>query len=431
MNETRAPEELRWPAPRADGAVRARVTIPGSKSMMSRALVLTAVSLGASSLAAPLIARDSALMVAGLSAMGTRVVTADDSLWTIHPRPPRGPATVDCGLAGTVMRFLPPLAATASGPITFDGDPYARKRPMGPLLRALTALGVSVDSGTNGLPFTINSSGRVTGREVTIDASTSSQFISGLLLSAPDFDSGLVLRHQGPPVPSAPHVRMTVDMLRAAGAAVDDSRPNVWEVEPGRLTGRAWQVEPDLSNAAPFLAAALVTGGEVTIAGWPARTSQPGDLLRELLTRLGGGVVLSQDGLRVTGTGAIHGIDADLSEAGELTPVLAALCALADSPSNLRGIGHLRGHETDRLAALATELNRLGGEASETADGLLIKPRPLTGAVVDTYDDHRMAQAAAVLGLAVPGIVLSDVACTSKTLPNFPRLWAELLGDRP
>ena len=394
--------------------------------------MLTAASIGASSLAAPLIARDSALMVAGLQAMGTLINTSDDALWMIRPRPLAGPATVDCGLAGTVMRFLPPLAGTATGPITFDGDDYARQRPMAPLLRALTALGVRVDdAGRGALPFTVTGTGRVTGGEVTIDSSASSQFLSGLLLSAPEYDRGLVVRHEGPPVPSSPHLRMTVDMLRTAGAAVDDSRPDVWEVEPGRLTGRGWQIEPDLSNAAPFLAAALVTGGTVTVPGWPLRTSQPGDLLRGLFTELGGRVTLGPDGLTVAGTGMLHGIDVDLSEAGELTPVVAALCALADSPSTLRGIGHLRGHETDRLAALTDQLNGLGGDVTADEDGLRIRPRRLRGGVFDTYADHRMAQAAAVVGLAVAGVELSDVACTSKTLPRFPLMWADLLGERP
>lgn len=391
--------------------------------------MLAASGLGASSLAYPLVARDSALMIAGLQAMGTRISTADDTLWTVYPQPLHGPASVDCGLAGTVMRFLPPLAATASGPISFDGDPYARRRPMGPLLQALTDLGVAVDYGrSQSLPFTVTGSTGAVGGEIAIDASASSQFVSGLLLSAPTYDRGVVIRHVGPPVPSQPHLRMTVDMLRAAGAAVDDSRPDVWEVEPGRLKGRAWQIEPDLSNAAPFLAAALITGGTVTIPGWPQHTSQPGDLLRGLLTELGGLVELRHDGLAVSGSGKIHGIDVDLSAAGELTPVIAALCALADSPSVLRGIAHLRGHETDRLASLAAELNRLGGDAIETEDGLRINPRPLHGGVFDTYDDHRMAHAAAVIGLAVSDVELSDVACTSKTLPEFPLMWDRLLG---
>ncbi|MGH8791045.1 MAG: 3-phosphoshikimate 1-carboxyvinyltransferase [Stackebrandtia sp.] len=432
MTDTRAPEAIRWPAPTAEAPVRASATVPGSKSMTARALVLSGASVGPSTLAEPLRARDTALMAAGLRAMGVKVGVGDDSLWTVHPRPLRGPSFIDCGLAGTVMRFLPPLAATAEGAVTFDGDPRARQRPMGPLLRGLSALGVSVDDGgREGLPFTLGGVGRVAGGEVVVDASKSSQLVSGLLLSAPDYERGIVLRHVGPPMPSAPHVRMTVDMLRAAGAAVDDSRPNVWEVEPGRMSGRAWDVEPDLSNAAPFLAAAMVTGGEVTVPGWPRHTSQPGHVLRELLADMGGRVVLSGDGLTVIGNGKVRGIDADLSEVGELTPVIAALCALADSPSTLRGIGHLRGHETDRLAALTAELNGLGGDVGQTEDGLRIRPRQLGGGVFDTYDDHRMAQAAAVIGLAVPGVELSDVACTSKTLPQFPRMWAELLGDRP
>jgi 3-phosphoshikimate 1-carboxyvinyltransferase len=399
--------------------------------MTARALVLSAAARTAGSLADPLAARDTALMAAALRALGIRVDTTNEALWTIEPRPLSGPATVDCGLAGTVMRFLPPLAALADGRVDFDGDPHARKRPMGPLLRALTALGVRLDGDRASLPFSILGSGRVTGGEVTVDASASSQLVSGLLLSAPRFDRGLVLRHVGPPVPSAPHLRMTVDMLRATGATVDDSRPDVWEVGPCLADGRGWDIEPDLSNAAPFLAAAVATGGTVTIPGWPARTSQPGDALRGLLDALGATVGFGPDGLTVAGTGTITGIDADLSEVGELTPVVAALCALADSPSRLSGIAHLRGHETDRLAALATELNRLGGDVAETDDGLRIRPRPLRAAVFDTYDDHRMAQAGAVLGLVVPGLELSDVACTSKTLPDFPDLWAALVGARP
>ncbi|HZE38108.1 MAG TPA: 3-phosphoshikimate 1-carboxyvinyltransferase [Stackebrandtia sp.] len=431
MSETRVPDAVRWGAPVASGAVDGRVGLPGSKSMTARALVLSAAARTAGSLADPLAARDTALMAAALRALGIRVDTTNEALWTIEPRPLSGPATVDCGLAGTVMRFLPPLAALADGRVDFDGDPHARKRPMGPLLRALTALGVRLDGDRASLPFSILGSGRVTGGEVTVDASASSQLVSGLLLSAPRFDRGLVLRHVGPPVPSAPHLRMTVDMLRATGATVDDSRPDVWEVGPCLADGRGWDIEPDLSNAAPFLAAAVATGGTVTIPGWPARTSQPGDALRGLLDALGATVGFGPDGLTVAGTGTITGIDADLSEVGELTPVVAALCALADSPSRLSGIAHLRGHETDRLAALATELNRLGGDVAETDDGLRIRPRPLRAAVFDTYDDHRMAQAGAVLGLVVPGLELSDVACTSKTLPDFPDLWAALVGARP
>jgi 3-phosphoshikimate 1-carboxyvinyltransferase len=335
---------------------------------------------------------------------------------------------VDVGLAGTVMRFMPPVAGLADGPVAFDGDPYARHRPLGPLVEALRSVGVRIDSADGGgLPLTVHGTGRVEGGEVTIDASASSQLVSGLLLAAPRFARGIVVRHVGPPVPSAPHLRMTVQMLRSAGAGVDAGTPDVWAVEPGRLLGRAWEIEPDLSGAAPFLAAALVTGGEVTVPGWPRSTTQPGDRLRELLTAMGGACVLTPAGLTVRGTGEVHGLDADLSDVGELTPVLVALAALADSPSKLRGIGHIRAHETDRVAALARELRALGSPVTELADGLEIGPAKLSGAPFETYADHRMAHAAAVIGLAVPDVRLSDIACTAKTMPEFPQLWAAMV----
>jgi 3-phosphoshikimate 1-carboxyvinyltransferase len=328
-----------------------------------------------------------------------------------------------------VMRFVPPVAALTDGPVTFDGDPRARARPLGPLVGALRSVGVQIDaSESGGLPLTVHGTGRVAGGEVTLDASASSQFVSGLLLAAARFERGIVVRHEGPPVPSAPHLRMTVQMLRAAGAGVDDSVRDTWVVEPGRLMGRGWDIEPDLSGAAPFLAAALVTGGRVTVPGWPKTTTQPGDMLRGLLTVMGGQCTVGTDGLTAQGTGVIHGLDADLSQVSELTMVLVALAALADSPSRFTGIAHIRGHETDRLAALVRELTAVGAEVTELPDGLAIKPRPLHGTRFETYDDHRMAHAGAVLGLAVPGIELSDVACTAKTMPGFPALWERMVG---
>jgi len=421
------PKLVPWAAPTAAGPVLASVRLPGSKSMTARALVLAAVSVGPSTLRAPLRARDTELMAAGLRAMGTYVSTVDDDRWVVRPRPMYGPATVNVGIAGTVMRFLPPAAGLAEGPVTFDGAPRARSRPLGPLVGALRAVGVRIDTDTGGLPLTVRGVGSVAGGEVTIDASASSQLVSGLLLAAADFDRGIVVRHEGPPVPSAPHLRMTVQMLRAVGAGVDDATPDVWAVEPGRLVGRAWDIEPDLSGAAPFLAAALVTGGTVTVLGWPRTTTQPGDQLRSLLQAMGGEWTLGTEGLTFRGTGAIHGIDEDLSAVSELAPVIAALAALADSPSRLRGIAHMRGHETDRLAALARELAGLGGDAEETADGLAIRPKTLRAGVFETYDDHRLAHAAAVIGLAVPGIELSDIGCTAKTLPEFPALWTSMV----
>jgi 3-phosphoshikimate 1-carboxyvinyltransferase len=414
-----------WPAPHADSPLRATVALPGSKSMTARALVLAAVSHGPSTLRGPLAARDTDLMAAGLRALGTHVSTVDQRRWVVRPQSLHGPAHIHVGLAGTVMRFLPPVSALAEGPVTFDGDERARSRPLGPLLQALRTIGVRVDGDT--LPVTVHGTGGADGGEVTIDASASSQLVSGLLLAAPRYARGIVVRHRGARLPSRPHLQMTVEMLRAAGAAVDNSDPDTWTVEPGRLTGRGWDIEPDLSGAAPFLVAALVTGGEVTVPRWPRSSTQAGDRLRGLLTQLGARCTLSPEGLTVRGTGTVHGLDADLSDVSELTPVLAAACAVADAPSRLRGIAHIRGHETDRLTALARELSTLGADVTDDADGLTIRPRPLRAALFGTYDDHRMAHAGAVLGLVVPGLQLTDVRCTAKTLPDFPTLWLSMV----
>lgn len=414
-----------WIAPTAAGPVSSTLRLPGSKSMTARALVLSALAVGPSELVRPLRARDTTLMAAALRALGVAIDTTSDERWTVEPGPLRGPATIDVGLAGTIMRFAPPVAALADGTVTFDGDPHARNRPLRPIIEALRGLGADIDASPDGgLPLTVRGSGLVEGGDAVIDASGSSQFVSGLLLSAPRFTKGLTLRHEGPPVPSAPHLRMTTHMLRAAGAVVDESVPDVWSVEPGVLRGRRWEIEPDLSGAAPFFAAAMVTGGSVTLTGWPEGSWQPVGRLTELLTALGALVTQGPEGLTVHGTGVVHGIRADLSEVSELTPVLAALAVLADGPSELRGVAHIRGHETDRLAALARELTKVGATVVEHPDGLEITPAPLHGTTFETYEDHRMAHAAAVVGLAVPGVKLSDVACTSKTLPEFPELWA-------
>jgi 3-phosphoshikimate 1-carboxyvinyltransferase len=422
------PADDHWPAPRADAPVDAAVSLPGSKSVTNRALVLAALADGPGAVRRPLHARDTALMGEALRSLGTGI-TAEGGQWGVTPGPLRGGTQVDVGLAGTVMRFLPPVAALADGPVTFDGDPYARKRPLGPVVDSLRALGVVVDDGGRGsLPITVHGHGRLRGGEVRIDASASSQFVSALLLAAPRFEHGLVIRHDGPPMPSAPHVAMTVAMLRQGGVSVDDGTPDVWQVSPGPIHGRVWDVEPDLSNAAPFLAAAVLTAGRVTVRAWPQETTQAGDALRELLTDMGAVCTLDERGLSVQGTGRVRGLHADLHDVGELTPVLAAVCALADSPSHLRGIAHLRLHETDRLAALARELNALGGDVTETEDGLRIRPRPLHGGVFATYDDHRLATAAAVLGLVVDGVRVENVATTAKTLPDFPGLWGRMLA---
>ncbi len=423
-----------WSAPTADRPVTARVTLPGSKSLTNRYLVLAALASGPSRLRAPLRSRDTLLMAAALGRLGVQVeeVSGSEGDWAITPGSLRGDVAVDCGLAGTVMRFLPPVAALARGPVRFDGDPRARERPMHPVVAALRDLGVEVDTAAGErMPLTVHGQGHVAGGTVRMDASASSQFVSALLLTGARMDRGLVLEHVGPPIPSEPHVVMTIEALRDVGVVVDVHEASRWQVEPGEVGPLDVQVEPDLSNAAPFLAAAAVTGGRVTVLGWPQYTTQAGDAVRDLLDEMGADVSLDRDGLTVTGTGDLYGIDADLHAAGELTPTVAALCALADTPSRLRGVAHLRGHETDRLAALATELNRLGGKVQETEDGLVIHPAPLGPGLFRTYDDHRLATAAAVIGLRVPGIEVENVQTTAKTLPGFTGLWESMLAQGP
>ena len=416
-----------WRAPVAERALDAVVDVPGSKSLMNRYLVLAALADGPGVLRGALDSRDTTHMAGGLDALGARV-ERDGTTWRISPlEPGTGPVDVDCGLAGTVMRFLPAVAALTRRRTRFDGDAPARKRPVGPVLEALRDLGVTVeDEGRGSLPFTVV--GPISGGTVDLDASGSSQYVSGLLLAAAAMPDGLLVRHTGRTLPSLPHIAMTVDVLRAAGVEVDDSRPEIWQVAAGPIRARDVRVEPDLSNAAPFLCAALVVGGTVRVPGWPAATTQPGALLPELLTAMGGSTRLDGDTLVVTGTGDVHGIDVDLRAAGEIAPTIAALATLADSPTRLRGIGHIRGHETDRLAALATEITRLGGRAEQTHDGLVITPRPLHGAVVETYHDHRMATAGALIGLRVPGVEIRDVATTRKTLPDFVGMWTDMLA---
>lgn len=428
-NYSQTNKTVDWSAPVAHGAIRATVKLPGSKSLTNRELVLSALAESETLLTAPLKSRDSALMIDALRSMGTRIDELPNGDIRVIPAKLAGPVTIDCGLAGTVMRFVPPLACLATGSIRFDGDEGARRRPMDVTIESLRALGVTVDDADAGaLPFTIEATGKVTGGELSIDASSSSQFVSGLLLSAARFEEGLTLRHVGEHLPSLPHIEMTLETLRKRGVAVSNPEPTVWRVEPGPISGGTIAIEPDLSNAGPFLAAAMVTGGSVTIPGWPDSTTQVGDEFDGILQRMGAEITRSAAGLTVTGTGAIHGLDIDLSIGGELTPVIAALAALADSPTRISGVAHLRGHETDRLKALSTEINRIGGKCRETSDGLEIEPSDgLTGGYWHSYEDHRMATAAAIIGLRVPGIIVENIGTTSKTMPNFVALWEQML----
>ena len=423
-----------WLAPyRGTTPFDATLSIPGSKSVTNRALILASIASSASMLIKPLRSRDTELMMQGLRSLGIRIEEensqSNDERWKITPAPLFGPASVDVGNAGTVMRFLPPLAALAQGLVNFDGDPRSHERPLGPVIQALESLGILIDHKNRyALPLTINGSGKIRGGVVEIDASASSQFVSALLLVGPAMSEGLTVRHIGSSLPSLPHIEMTLEMLRDFGATVTSKSNNEWRVESGTLHGLELVIEPDLSNAAPFMAAPMICGGSVKIKDWPKKTTQPGDQLRSIFSAMGAQIEFLSDGLMVSGTGKLEGIDIDLHDVGELTPSIAAVAALANSPSYLRGIGHLRLHETDRLSALAREINSLGGNVIEEEDALRINPAPLHAGLFHTYDDHRLATAGAILGLAVKGIEVENIATTRKTLPDFVGLWGALLG---
>lgn len=438
MTASKSSDLALWlaPTPGADSPLDATVHVPGSKSLTNRYLVLAAVANGPSVVRGTLKSRDSDLMIAALRKLGA-VIEPGDEPGEFHVTPivsgtEVGEVSLDCGLAGTVMRFIPAVAALVKGRIVIDGDEGARVRPMKPILDGLRDLGVSIEDTSHGfLPFTVNGSGSVRGGSIEVDASGSSQFVSGLLLAASRFDNGLVLRHVGDTLPSLPHIDMTVEVLAEAGVVVEQPDNVSWVVGPAPVQARDVQVEPDLSNATPFMAAALVCGGTVRIPAWPSHTTQPGGLAPEIFNRMGASTQLVDGVLSITGHGVIRGLGhLDLGPAGELAPTFAALCALADSPTEISGIAHLRGHETDRLAALSAEINALGGNVSETPDGLVIVPQQLNAGIFHTYHDHRMATAGAILGLKVQGIAVENVETTAKTLPGFATMWADMLAQQ-
>lgn len=429
-----------WNAPAAPAPINATVEVPGSKSETNRALVLAALASEPSVITGALDARDTRLMKQALRAFGT-TITEDGQRWEVSPPHVLRPAgRIDCGLAGTLMRFLPPVAALTGGSTRFDGDEAARTRPMHGLLAGLRAAGATVteDSDQAGdtdsaegdrLPVTVTGGPDVTGGQVIIEASASSQYVSGLLLAAPRFVNGLDLRHTGETIPSQPNIDMTVQMLRDRGVRVDDSEPNRWVVRPGKIVGGEIAVAPDLANAAPFLAAAALTGGQVTVPGWPSTSFQPGAAIVELLEFFGADVSHVETGLTARGTNELHGFDADLQHASELTPIVATLAALADHTTHIHGVAHIRGHETDRLAALEENLTNVGAHVHQTHDGLVIHPELLHGNLWRTYHDHRMATAGALLGLVVDDVELDDVNCVTKTMPDFVTMWTKMLAD--
>jgi len=429
-----------WNAPYRGGLtsigepINSKITIPGSKSATNRALILAAIAKTPSRLRKPLSSRDADLMVKGLQSLGCNIEelkTEQGFDYQITPQKLSGPTQIDVGNAGTVMRFLPPIASLATGLVHFDGDARSHERPLGPVIKALEQLGASIEHGNKfRLPLTINGSGEIKGGEVEVDASASSQFISALMLLGPATKNGLTIKNIGETLPSMPHIEMTIQMLRQFGATVEIGE-NSWTVASGDLLGQDLTIEPDLSNAAPFMAAAMICGGCVQILDWPKLTSQPGDQLRDIFKKMGATIEQSDEGLRISGSGNINGIDIDLHDVGELTPSIAAVAALASSPSTLRGIAHLRLHETDRLAALANEINNLGGDVTEGPGELLIKPAKLVvSQIFKSYEDHRMATAGAIIGLAVKDLVVENIETTKKTLPDFPGMWQEMLNGK-
>lgn len=422
---------ITWEAPLAPSPLNGEVHVPGSKSTTARSYLLAALADGPSTLHGALSARDTELMRSGLTAFGVSFADVGvDSVRVLPPRRFRGGATIDCGQAGTVMRFLPPIAAMVSPATRFVGDPGAEARPVAPLLGALADLGVEVSKPYQ-LPFSVGRRPRVRGGEVTLDSSASSQFVSALLLAGPRFAEGVTVHHVGAQVPSLPHIEMTLRMLEGRGVRVERLGPHSWRVNRGPIAAVDEHIEPDLTNAATLLAAAIATGGRLSTA-WPAGSLQAADDLAAVLAAFGATLEYAGTGRRrrltVAGPARPAGVDLDLHAISEVTPMVAALACLADSGSVIRGVGHIRGHETDRLAALEAELGALGARVRQTADGLEIEPAGLRGGVFHTHADHRMAHAGALLGLVVPGIVLDDVGCTLKTMPDFPGLWDSLVG---
>jgi 3-phosphoshikimate 1-carboxyvinyltransferase len=437
MTEGRLGDMSNWSAPFRSGLtaaskpISATVNIPGSKSATNRALILAALATTPSRIRKPLSSRDTDLMVKGLQSLGCKIeqIKTDQGFdYQVIPGKLMGPAQIDVGNAGTVMRFLPPIAALATGLIYFDGDERSHQRPIAPVLTALEQLGVSVEHNNKyKLPITINGDGKIKGGTVEIDASASSQFVSALLLVAPATQEGITIKNIGPSLPSAPHIEMTIQMLEKFGATVQRTSSS-WSVTPCQLIGQDLVIEPDLSNAAPFMAAAMICGGSVQVRHWPLSTTQPGDQLRSIFTKMGAKVELNASSLTITGSGKIHGIDIDLGDVGELTPSIAAIASLATTPSALRGISHLRLHETDRLAALANEINNLGGSVIEGPGDLVIKPGKMNASQIwRSYEDHRMATAGAIIGLAVEGVIVENIETTQKTLSDFPGMWQGML----
>lgn len=375
-------------------------------------------------------------MIEGVRSFGVDIQITDNAgcLDLIVTPPPEFTAPrqpIDCGLAGTVMRFLPAFALQCEGQsITFTGDEHASKRPMSELLDAFRTLGVCVDAAS--LPFTMRVPQRFTTRQVMIDSSRTSQYISALLLVGARLPNGLTITHTGDHLPSQPHIDMTIQMLAERGVDVEYSHPHTWSLAHHEIAPIDTVIEPDLTNAAVFLAAAAVAGGTVRVAHWPQTTTQAGDQIRSILAQMGAQVSFVDGDLSVQGAGTLTNPPRiDLSEASELAPVVAGLVACGDGVCELTGIGHIRGHETDRLAAISAELNSLGVFTEQFDDGLrihgctgnLTPSRPLR-----SYADHRMVHMACLVSLRTNGLEIEGVEAVSKTMPDFCARWEAMLS---
>jgi 3-phosphoshikimate 1-carboxyvinyltransferase len=412
------------------GPVDAVVSPPGSKSLTNRALVCAALAEGGSTLRRALDADDTNAMVDGLRALGIEV-EADPPSQTVRVigcggRPPATVAIADAQLSGTTSRFLLPVAALAAGTIRVDGALPLRARPMGPSIEALRSLGVTVtDVGAPGhLPVDV-SDGPVAGGEITVPGDASSQFLSGLLLAAPAMRTGLTVRVEGTLV-SRPYVDMTVAVMSAFGATVDRPDDRTWRVEPQTYAATTYEIEPDASAASYAFAVPAIVGGTVRVDGLGSSSLQGDVAFVELLARMGARVEQTATSTTVHGTGRLQGIEADLSAISDTAQTLAAVAPFADGPTRITGIGFIRRKETDRVRAMVTELRRAGVDAEEEPDGILVRPGPIRPATIETYDDHRMAMAFALLGLGAPGIAIADPGCVAKTYPGYWRMLAGL-----
>lgn len=415
---------------------RGTVAVPGSKSINNRALLLAALASGRSVLTGALDSDDTRIFASCLSALGFAVVhDRDSSTFTVTgcggvlPPVPGGRAELFVGNAGTAARFLLALAALGSAPVRFDGVPAMRKRPMGDLLDLLVAQGatVSFEGEPGHFPLVLTGAGRLAGGAVSLDPHRSSQQVSAALMVATFAASDLGITLAGTIV-SEPYIAMTIDMMAQWGVAVERPEAHRLNVRAGQsYAGQAsYPVEPDASSASYFFAAAAVTGGEVTVRGLSRAALQGDALFVDALAAMGAQVREGPEGLTVQGPARLHGATLDMNAISDTAPTLAAIAPYASGEVLITGVEHMRWKETDRVRAMATELARLGVDLEERRDGLLIRPSVPVRAQVHTYDDHRMAMSLAVTGLARPGVVIEDPACTAKTFPTFFEVLADL-----